>query len=229
MNSLQDLLRPTQGILLDFDGPVCKLFAAYPATVIAGELREYLISEGADLDESAKVTADPLALILWTASHEAELLEPLERREALAERSAAETATPTEQVNEVISLATESGRPVGIVSNNSRAAIDRFLELHGLSSEVTSIASRVIGRPELMKPSATPVVEAARSLGIPTEACVLIGDSVSDITAARNAGSRCIGYANNPSRGSQLETAGADTVIYSMGTLATALRDLLSQ
>ena len=229
MSGLLDLLHPVQGVLLDFDGPVCNLFAGNPAAAIASELRDYLIDAGADLDESVKGTADPLALISWTASHEPELLEPLEQREVLAERSAAETAAPTEHVHEVISLANTSGRPVAIVSNNSQAAIDRFLELHGLSSEVTSIASRVIGRPELMKPSAMPVVEAARSLGVPTEACVLVGDSVSDIAAARNAGSRCIGYAKNPSRGGQLEAAGAEAVIHSMGVLAACLRELQSQ
>ena len=184
MNDLQALLRPIQGILLDFDGPVCKLFAGYPAAVIADELRDYLINVGADLDDSVKGTSDPLALLRWTASHEPELLEPLERREVLAERAAAETATPTEHVHEVISLAIESGRPVAIVSNNSRDAIERFLELHGLSSEVTSIASRVIGHPELMKPNAMPVIGAAKSLGVPTEACVLVGDSVSDVDSS---------------------------------------------
>lgn len=228
MNDLQALLRPVQGILLDFDGPVCKLFAGYPATVIADELRDYLINEGAVLDDSVKGTSDPLALVRWTASHEPELLEPLERREVLAERSAAETATPTEHVREVIGLAIESGRQVAIVSNNSRDAIDRFLEVHGLSSEVTSIASRVTGHPELMKPNAMPVIRAAKSLGVPTEACVLVGDSVSDITAARNAGSRCIGYAKNLARGNQLDASGADTVIPSMGVLAGCLRELLS-
>ena len=229
MSGLLDLLRPMQGVLLDFDGPVCNLFAGYPAAAIASELRDYLIDAGVDLDESVKGTADPLALISWTASHEPELLEPLERCEVLAERSAAETATPTEHVREVIRLAIESGRPVAIVSNNSRTAIDRFLELHRLSSEVTSVAGRVAGRPELMKPNPTPVVRAASSLGVPPEACVLVGDSVSDIEAARNAGSRCIGYAKNLSRGGQLEAAGADAVIYSMGTLAAFLRESLNR
>ena len=229
MNDLQDLLQPLRGILLDFDGPVCDLFAGYPAAVIADELRDYLVSVGADLNDSVKGTSDPLAFLRWAASHAPELLEPLERREILAERTAAETATPTEHVHEVVSLAIASGRPVAVVSNNSRGAIDRFLELHGLSSEVTSIASRIIGRPELMKPSAVPVVEAARSLGIPTEACALVGDSVSDIAAARNAGSRCIGYAKNTSRGGKLEAAGADAVIHSMGALAACLRELQSQ
>ena len=227
MNDLQALLRPIQGILLDFDGPVCKLFAGYPAAVIADELRDYLISAGADLDDSVKGASDPLALLRWTASHEPELLEPLERREVLAERTAAETATPTEHVREVISLAIASGRPVAIVSNNSRDAIERFLELHGLSSEVASISSRAIGHPELMKPNATPVIKAAKSLRVQTEACVLVGDSVSDITAARNAGSRSVGYAKNSARGNQLDASGADAVVHSMGELAACLREFL--
>lgn len=226
MNDIQTLLRSIEGVLLDFDGPVCKLFAGYPAPVIADELRNYLISKNVALDDSVKGTSDPLVLLRWTASHRPELLEPVERLQVAAECSAAETAAPTKHVHEVLDLAVESGRQVAIVSNNSRAAIDRFLELHGLSSKVTSIVGRTIGHPELMKPNAEPVMKAAGSLALPTEACVLIGDSVSDITAARNAGSRRIGYAKNLERADQLETAGADLVIHSLRPLAAGLRDL---
>lgn len=226
MSDVRSLLADSEGILLDFDGPVCKLFAGYPASVIADELRGYLIRAGADLDDSVKGTSDPLALLRWTASNEPALLGQLERHEVDAERSAAETATPTDHVYEVISLARESGRPVAIVSNNSRTAIDRFLELYGLSSEVTSIVGRVAGRPDLMKPNADPVIKAASSLELSATACVLIGDSVSDMTAARSAGSRCIGYAKNSTRADELSAAGADTVIYGLGAIATGLHDL---
>jgi phosphoglycolate phosphatase len=229
MNDLRALLDSSEGVLLDFDGPVCKLFAGYPAAVIADELRDYLITMGADLDDSVKGTSDPLALLRWTALQEPALLEPLEQREVVAECSAAETATLTEHAYEVIILAVESGRPVAIVSNNSRAAIERFLDLNGLSSEVTSIVSRVFGRPDLMKPSVEPVIKAAGSLNLLAKACVLVGDSVADMAAARNAGSRCIGYAKNSVRAGELNAEGADVVIYSMGAVVASLRDLLGR
>lgn len=226
MNDLRTLLGSTEGVLLDFDGPVCKLFAGYPAAVIADWMRDYLSSANVILDDSIK-GPDPLLLLRWASSHRPELLEPLERRVISGECLAAETATLTEHVEEVIDLVIESGRQVAIVSNNYRTAIDRFLELHHISGKVTSIVSRVIGHPELMKPSAEPVIKAAEYLDLPTKKCALIGDTVSDVTAARAAGSYCIGYAKNSARANELNAAGADAVIHSMGTVAAGLRDLL--
>jgi phosphoglycolate phosphatase-like HAD superfamily hydrolase len=52
----------------------------------------------------------------------------------------------------------------------------------------------------------------------PTE-CVLIGDSLSDIEGARNAGVLSIGYANKPGKLERFTAAGADAVIANMGEL----------
>ncbi|MBC6461466.1 HAD family hydrolase [Actinomadura sp. HBU206391] len=224
MSDLIGLVASVDAILLDFDGPVCHLFAGYSASIIAEELRAYLVGEGSALDERAKSTSDPLALLQWTSRHRPELLGPFEQLEDAAEYAAAETAKPTEHAADVIDLAIEAGRRVAIVSNNSRAAIERYLELQGLSSKVTTIVSRITGHPELMKPNPRPLIEAAENLGTPVEACVLVGDSVSDITAAGNAGARSIGYAKNPSRADELSAAGAEFVVSSMGELAVILR-----
>lgn len=224
MSELQSLFGSIDGVLLDFDGPICDLFAGYPAATIADELRAYLYSRDVVLDDPAEKTSDPLALLQWVASHRPQMLDSFERLEIAAERSAAETAAPAERLREILYLAVETGRRVAVVSNNSRPAIERFLELHGLSSKVTSIVSRIAGRPELMKPNAAPVIRAAKDLDLPVTACVLVGDSTSDITAARDAGSRCIGYAkNSAARAHQLSMAGADLVINSWDPLAAAL------
>src|SRR5262249_45384606 len=90
MTGLQALLESAEGVLLDFDGPICRLFAGYPAAVIADELRDYLICAGVALGDPVKETSDPLELLRWTSAHHPELLESLERLEVAAERLAAE-------------------------------------------------------------------------------------------------------------------------------------------
>jgi phosphoglycolate phosphatase len=50
-----------------------------------------------------------------------------------------------------------------------------------------------------------------------------VGDSVTDIEAARAAGVRSIGYANKPGKFGQLTAAGADAVVTEMAALAAAL------
>jgi phosphoglycolate phosphatase-like HAD superfamily hydrolase len=78
--------------------------------------------------------------------------------------------------------------------------------------------------PSLLKPSPHLVVEAMRALDADPhrESYVLVGDSVSDVTAARGAGISSIGYANAQGKRRALSHAGADIVIDDMATLRDA-------
>jgi len=68
---------------------------------------------------------------------------------------------------------------------------------------------RPYAEPQRMKPNPESVLRAVRQLnGRPGE-CVLVGDSVTDIEAARRAGVRSIGFANKPSKYLMLLEAGA--------------------
>jgi beta-phosphoglucomutase-like phosphatase (HAD superfamily) len=51
-----------------------------------------------------------------------------------------------------------------------------------------------------MKPDSGMVLDAVRAVGGHPAACVLVGDSMSDIVAARAAGVRIVAYANRPSK-----------------------------
>ncbi|MEU6217202.1 HAD hydrolase-like protein [Streptomyces sp. NPDC047022] len=53
--------------------------------------------------------------------------------------------------------------------------------------------------------------------------CTLIGDSVTDVEAAKATGGRSIGFANKPGKERALGDAGADAVVTSMATVAEAL------
>ena len=46
---------------------------------------------------------------------------------------------------------------VGIVSNNSADAVHVFLDVHGLSADVTPVVGRALRHPELMKPNPWPI------------------------------------------------------------------------
>ena len=102
--------------------------------------------------------------------------------------------------------------------------IRRYLDEHSLTELVDgAIIGRRHGRPELMKPHPGPIEEALAALNVAPAAAVLIGDSVTDVIAARRAGIMCIGYANKTSKAQLL--ADADVVIADMRTLAERLRD----
>jgi len=224
MMPLAELIGPAHALLLDFDGPVCDLFAGYTAATIAGELRAFLASKAVSLPADIQDGSDPLQLIRWVGSSHPELIEGVEDRLIHAERAAARTARPTTRAHDAIIVAAQYKVPVAIVSNNSKSAISGYLNKHGLSRKVSTIVGRVYGHPELMKPDPSSLLNAVVNIGVRPEAAVFLGDATTDIEAARRASMASIGYAKKPGRYSSLEAEGASCVIDDMATLEAALR-----
>jgi HAD superfamily hydrolase (TIGR01509 family) len=223
--SVTQLLAGTGPILVDFDGPMCRLFAGYPASVIAHELRDMLIAGGITVPPPIADESDPLEVLRWTAQlgHD-RLARQIEEALCAAELAAAATAEPTHFATEAIVAAHATHRPVAVVSNNSQAAIEAYLASHGLNDYVGPIVGRDRCEPGKMKPHPEPIVRAVHTLDVEPASVVLIGDSASDILAARAARVRSIGYANRPTKSQLLTDAGADAVVRSMADIARALR-----
>ncbi len=80
------------------------------------------------------------------------------------------------------------------------AAIAAYLDLHDLSSATNIIAARANGNVRILKPSPALVVEAITSLEATPTSCTLVGDSPTDIAAAKAANVRSVGYANGPGK-----------------------------
>lgn len=208
-------------VLLDFDGPVCRIFAQRPASAVAHELRRLLVDQAVTLPAEILTEPDPLAVLRFTAT----LGRPAVVRlvdEALCreEVTAARTAKPTLYGREVIVAAQQTGRRVAVVSNNSADAIHTYLAARRLTGYVHPVIGRAPANPDRMKPNQAPVLDAVRELRANPEHCVLIGDSVSDIEAAHAAGVAAIGYANKP--GKRERFANADAIIDSMAELVDA-------
>lgn len=209
-------------LLLDFDGPVCSIFAGLPAPRVAGELVELLRAEGVDLPDDIARESDPLAVIRWTGYHcNPELTTAVEDALSALELQAVESATPTPHGHDVIRSAGEVGVPVAIVSNNSGHAVSAYLSAHGLAEQVERVIGRPYARPDLMKPDPWMVLDAVRAVGGKPAECVLVGDSITDIEAARAAGVHVVGYANRPRK--VVPFAIADAVITTMADVVAAL------
>jgi beta-phosphoglucomutase-like phosphatase (HAD superfamily) len=74
-----------------------------------------------------------------------------------------------------------------------------------------------------MKPNPTPIWSAVLALGVEPSSCALVGDSLSNIEAAKAAGTPAIGYANRLAKREKFRLAGANEVITSMGEIARVL------
>ncbi|RZU51904.1 HAD superfamily hydrolase (TIGR01509 family) [Krasilnikovia cinnamomea] len=209
-------------LLLDFDGPVCGIFAGLPAPHVAAKLIELLRAERVALPDDVATDVDPLAVIRWTGYHcSRELTAAVEDALSALEMQAVESAIPTPYGHDVIRSSKSAGLPVAIVSNNSGRAVSAYLAAHELADHVVRVIGRPYARPELMKPAPGMVLDAVRAVDSEPSACVLVGDSMSDIIAARAARVRVIGYANRPSKVTPF--AVADAVITTMADLVEAL------
>lgn len=139
-----------------------------------------------------------------------------------AEREAAETAEPTYGAVEAVLAAEQRGWRLAIVSNNSTQAVRAYLALSGIASSIRAVVGRVPSRPGLMKPHPYLLLQASQLLGVPPTKCAFIGDSDSDMIAAKSCGARGIGYAKSPSRIEGLYAAGAEAVTETMLGLVRA-------
>lgn len=220
--NLRTIADRTRYVLLDFDGPVCSIFANYPAPAVATELRRLLVDQGVTLPEHIQTEADPLAVLRFTATlNQPTITRRIDDALRTAEVTAAATAEPTPYAREVIVTAHQTGRRVAIVSNNSAEAVRTYLTARRLTDYIHPIIGRTHGQPDQMKPNPAPVLAALRELHADPEQCILVGDSQSDIEATQAARVTAIGYANK--RGKRTRLAKAEAIIGSMAELATAL------
>lgn len=221
---LDRLMADVDAILLDFDGPVCGIFAGHPAPGIAADLIGVLRQLGVDVPPSVATERDPLEVLRWTdKAADPSATRAVEDALCQAERHAADSAAPTPYGREVIVAARQAGMPVAVVSNNSAGAVSAYLAAHRLNAYVSPIIGRAYAEPDQMKPNPAPILRAVQAVGVPANRCVLVGDSLSDIEGARAAGVRSIAYANRPAKEEPFQQAGADAVITSMSAIARIL------
>jgi HAD superfamily hydrolase (TIGR01509 family) len=218
---LDVLLCATRHVLLDFDGPICSIFANVPAPSVAARLRAMLRAAGVSEAVVGDDEDDPIAVFRSTSKLDPSLAARIESALSAAEVSASRTADPTPHVDAFLLACRHAGRSVAVVSNNAEPAVRSYLTAHGLIERVGPVIGRTVPNPALLKPSPHLVKRAIDLLGADPAACTMIGDSVSDIESARAAGARSIGYANDPREREHLWSAGADAVI---GSLAELLR-----
>jgi phosphoglycolate phosphatase len=219
--ALGAIIARTRWLLLDFDGPICSIYAGLPAPTVAEKLRQFFHDE---LPDEIASTADPIEVFTYSATVSGEMAARVEAEMADLEVAAVPTAEPTPYVHEVIASARESGRTIGVVSNNGPRAVNAYLDRHGLSDGISLIVARTSHNPALLKPSPHLIVEAIRGLAADPAATALVGDSFTDIEAAHLAGVGSIGYANKPGKRDRMIQLRSGAVIASMADLAVCLR-----
>jgi HAD superfamily hydrolase (TIGR01549 family) len=213
--NLPALLADAQAILFDFDGPLCDVFAGFPASTVARRL-EGILGESFD-------TADPLEVLRQSVRFGRNATLAVELELIAAELEAIETSTPTHGGLKAVESCLAAKKSVGIVSNNSKQAVLRFLERERNATVLYPIVGRVYGEPALMKPNPYPMHLALKNLGISPEKTVFIGDSLSDIEVGHITGTSIIAYANSSAKKVIFEQEG-EPIISSMLEIVAAMQ-----
>ena len=106
----------------------------------------------------------------------------------------------------------------GIVTSNAADVVLGVLERQG----VETVFGAIVGRGDVLrlKPSPEGLFRCCEQLGVAPERCIYVGDSASDMEAARAAGMRGFGVRGGMSSEAELASAGAETVADDLVTLA---------
>jgi phosphoglycolate phosphatase-like HAD superfamily hydrolase len=204
-------------LLLDFDGPVCSVFAGFPAPAVAASLREYLRKEAPD--GWMAQTDDPHEILRASAALGPGVAERAHDELARLELEAVKSAEPTPYAVDLINKARASGAKLAIVSNNAQTAVMAYLAENDLLASIDTVSARSSPDPALMKPNPYLVDEAVSALNAERESSALVGDQVSDVVAAHRAGVHAIGYANKSGKVDRFKEVSADLIIKSMAEL----------
>lgn len=211
-----ELVASRKHVLLDFDGPVCAVFGTLTDRVVADRLRALL-----DVDLPAEIAEsdDPFDVLRHAATLGADTAATVEREFRRLEVEAVTTAPATPGAADTIRALVNAGHTVTIVSNNSEQAVRRYLEQRDLAGLVKGVSARTFADPGSLKPNPFLLQQAINSAGLDRDECVMLGDSVSDIEAARSVGTDAIAYANKPGKQLRLQQAHPDAIITHMAQL----------
>jgi HAD superfamily hydrolase (TIGR01509 family) len=226
--TIEDLINGADHVLFDFDGPICRLFARHPATGVAESLVGWLDRHGGEvrLTDEQRAAEDPHDVLRAVARLHpgSDVVEGLERELTRQELLATRSAWPTAWADPLIRTWSAVADGLAVATNNSPRAAEEYLTGRGLRD---CFARHVHGRaPDLglLKPDPDCVLRALDSLGATPSSALMIGDTPSDLFAARAAGVDFLGYAQDAGRAERLRAAGATVVVDSLEPVLAIVR-----
>jgi HAD superfamily hydrolase (TIGR01509 family) len=225
---LRELIEKARFVLFDFDGPICALFAGHKAERVAADLVSWLEGRGLRglLTDGERESLDPHKVLRAVDRRHpgSDLVAELEERLTQEELRAATSAMPTPYADPLVRTWTAVGARLAVATNNSPLVVREYLRTRGLAG---CFDPHVYGRTQalhLLKPDPHCLNRALGALGADPAATLMIGDTPSDLVAARAAGVAFLGYARNGAKEKTLREAGAGLLVNSLEPVLKMLR-----
>jgi HAD superfamily hydrolase (TIGR01509 family) len=153
----------------------------------------------------------------------AELAERLQSGHREAYVSLAGTVRRLPGSDELLAKLTELGVPWAIATSSGEVTAARTMSLLTMPAEVPVITRDRVQR---AKPDPDLFLAAAEQLGLPIEDCIVVGDSVWDLLAARRARALGVGLLSGGYGAEELERAGAYRVYEDPADMLLHLHEL---
>jgi phosphoglycolate phosphatase-like HAD superfamily hydrolase len=113
--------------------------------------------------------------------------------------------------------------PLSIISARGQRFTDKFLSQFDLQPYFIAVATRQTCIHT--KPYPDPIEWAAARMGVPSSACLMVGDTVVDIIAGKNAGAQTVGVLCGFGDKKELERVGADLILENTADLLGYIQD----
>jgi HAD superfamily hydrolase (TIGR01549 family) len=110
---------------------------------------------------------------------------------------------------------------LAVVTTRGQKDAKAFLDQYGLHDLFGALAT--CESTWRLKPHPAPVRYAARQLGVPTERCVMVGDTTVDVKSGRRAGAQAVAVLCGFGERKELERAGAHVILEHTAQLASLL------
>lgn len=111
--------------------------------------------------------------------------------------------------------------PLAVVSARDERSTRRFLNETGVEEYFQVVATALTCAHT--KPFPDPILWAAREMGVPPDACLMVGDTTVDMRAGRAAGAQTAGVLCGFGERQELALSGADIILDSTSDLLTLL------
>lgn len=234
---LHDLLASVQAVLFDFDGPVCDLFGGRSTVGIANEIKDKARGVWGRLDKDVEDCTDSHGVLqclrdMYDRSDpRSRSREPLDLAEGIVAREelhAAGRASSAPGVVELLRLLKGAGKRLVVVTNNAPGPVRTFLERDGFRQGFEAVFGRDPYDARLMKPDPDCVQRALGHLRLGGEKCLMVGDHLTDLKAARSVSTCFLGYTQDEKLAAEMKQNGAHEVVASHAPVIEAAKLLPS-
>lgn len=146
-----------------------------------------------------------------------------QRTRATSRPATAADEIPHDMVADVAEMlhALAARYPMATISTGHVPRIEAFLAHHGVRGLFAAVAGAETT--PRMKPFADPLLFAARAMGVPPEACLVVGDTTVDMLTARAGGAQAVGVLCGFGTRDELERTGAALVLNTTSDLLAVL------